>query len=115
MKCQLSFEDLEVSGIIVIYIVDIKGNNLLVSLLLLIASHAKYLKRKHNQTRQFCTDYLVTTTHFILIRYDLHKIVKNMAAMGNFEKPILHGLCSYGVSAKAIVGAFCKGDGDKLK
>ena len=38
-----------------------------------------------------------------------------MAAMGGFEKPILHGLCTYGMCAKAIVQTFCNGDGDKVK
>ena len=35
--------------------------------------------------------------------------------MGNFDKPILHGLCSYGISAKLIAQFYCKGDGNKIK
>jgi acyl dehydratase len=39
----------------------------------------------------------------------------NMAAMGGFDKPILHGLCSYGISSKLVVQAFCEGDVNRLK
>jgi acyl dehydratase len=39
----------------------------------------------------------------------------NMAQMGGFEKPILHGLCSYGISAKLIVKSFCDGDVNRLR
>jgi len=34
----------------------------------------------------------------------------NMAAMGGFDKPILHGLCTYGMGAKAIISSFCDYD-----
>lgn len=32
------------------------------------------------------------------------------AAMGGFERPILHGLCSYGIGCKAVVDAMLGGD-----
>lgn len=32
------------------------------------------------------------------------------AAAGGFERPILHGLCSYGISAKAVVDGMLDGD-----
>lgn len=35
--------------------------------------------------------------------------------MAGFGKPILHGLCTYGYAARAIVQKECGGDGDKLK
>jgi acyl dehydratase len=36
----------------------------------------------------------------------------DMAAMGGFEKPILHGLCTYGMTGKAAYELFCDGDKD---
>ena len=42
-------------------------------------------------------------------RNPLH-IDSNMAEMGGFKQPILHGLCFYGYSARAIVEKICKGD-----
>lgn len=37
-----------------------------------------------------------------------------VATKAGFPRPILHGLCSYGVAARAIVEAFCEGDGTRL-
>jgi len=39
----------------------------------------------------------------------------DMAAMGGFDKPILHGLCFFGVSAKLVVENICGGNQDLLK
>ena len=33
-----------------------------------------------------------------------------MASMGGFEKPILHGLCFYGISSKVVADNFFNGD-----
>jgi acyl dehydratase len=38
-----------------------------------------------------------------------------MAALAGFEKPILHGLCTYGITAKQIVQTFAEGDVNVLK
>jgi len=36
------------------------------------------------------------------------------ATLGGFDKPILHGLCTYGVVAKAVVDTVCGGDVDRI-
>lgn len=38
-----------------------------------------------------------------------------MAEMGGFERPILHGLCTYGIVAKAVTQTFCNENGNNLK
>ncbi len=34
----------------------------------------------------------------------------SFAAMGGFDRPILHGLCSYGFTGRALLGEFCDND-----
>ena len=39
----------------------------------------------------------------------------NMSSMGGFEVPILHGLCFYGITAKAAYTLFCDNDVNRMK
>ena len=37
------------------------------------------------------------------------------AAMGGFDRPILHGLCTYGFTGRGLLHALCGGDSSKFK
>ncbi|MGH6876032.1 MAG: MaoC/PaaZ C-terminal domain-containing protein [Rhizomicrobium sp.] len=38
----------------------------------------------------------------------------NVARMAGFPRPILHGLCTYGIACRAIVSTVCKYDADRI-
>ena len=37
------------------------------------------------------------------------------ARHAGFDRPILHGLCTYGLAARALIDSFCGGDPDRLR
>jgi len=39
----------------------------------------------------------------------------SFAAMGGFDKPILHGLCTWGFTGRALLHALCEGDASRFK
>jgi len=39
----------------------------------------------------------------------------SFAAMGGFDKPILHGLCSWGFTGRALLNTLCGGDASRFK
>ncbi|MGE0741770.1 MAG: MaoC/PaaZ C-terminal domain-containing protein [Hyphomonadaceae bacterium] len=47
--------------------------------------------------------------------YNPLHIDPDVARSAGFERPILHGLCSYGVAGRTIIQACCGGDPDRLR
>jgi len=39
----------------------------------------------------------------------------DFAKMGGFDRPILHGLCTYGIAGRAVLKAFCGDDPSRMK
>ena len=47
--------------------------------------------------------------------YNPLHIDPQFAAFGGFDRPILHGLCTYGNVGRAVIDAYCGGDATKLR
>eukprot|EP00347_Sterkiella_histriomuscorum_P004369 403360719 len=47
--------------------------------------------------------------------YNPLHVDKGFAEVGGFERPILHGLCTYGFTARMIYDTYCNGDPNLLK
>ena len=67
----------------------------------------------------FRMEYATGTNQAALYRLSGDKnplhIDPEFAGMGGFDRPILHGLCSYGFAGRAILNALCHGDPARLK
>lgn len=72
-----------------------------------------------NKTPDFSITYKTMENQAALYRLNgdlnpLH-IDPELAKMGGQEKPILHGLCTYGFATRAIINSLCKGDVSRFK
>jgi acyl dehydratase len=71
------------------------------------------------KTPDFQVEYTTSTDQAALYRLSGDKnplhIDPGFAAKGGFERPILHGLCSFGFAARAILHSLCGSDPARLK
>lgn len=72
-------------------------------------------------TREPDTSFECPTTENLALFYricgdinPLH-IVPTAGQMAGFEKPILHGLCTYGIVSRAVFETYCDGDVSRIK
>ncbi|MFH2133349.1 MAG: MaoC/PaaZ C-terminal domain-containing protein [bacterium] len=67
----------------------------------------------------FSVSYTTSKDQAVLYRLSGDKnplhIDPEFAKMGGFDRPILHGLCSYGYAGRAILHSICGGDPAKMK
>ena len=67
----------------------------------------------------FTVDYHVPLNQAALYRLNGDKnplhIDPEFAALGGFEKPVLHGLCTYGYTGRAILHSICGSDPSRFK
>ncbi|MBU2550562.1 MAG: MaoC family dehydratase N-terminal domain-containing protein [Proteobacteria bacterium] len=71
------------------------------------------------QTPDFKVDYKTSDDQAALYRLSGDKnplhVDPDFAAMGGFKKPILHGLCTYGHTGRAILHSICESDPARFK
>jgi acyl dehydratase len=71
------------------------------------------------QHPDFTVDYHVPRNQAALYRLNGDKnplhIDPKFAALGGFEKPVLHGLCTYGYTGRAILHSICGSDPSRFK
>jgi len=67
----------------------------------------------------FSVSYKTSKNQALLYRLSGDKnplhIDPDFAKMGGFDRPILHGLCSYGYAGRAIIHSICNGEPEKMK
>lgn len=71
--------------------------------------------RKPDATEEFKTDVDQAALYRLSGDRNPMHIDPSFAAMGGFQQPILHGLCSYGITCRIILKHFCGNDVSKFK
>ena len=72
-------------------------------------------KRNPDKVVEFKTDVNAAKLYRLSGDYNPLHIAEDMAQASGFQEPILHGLCTYGISCSVVLKAFLDNDPSKFK